>query len=83
MKALQGKVKYIYFHVTPSFTPLVLGKKPEEIPAGFFLKKKLTLGAIRPLPSQSRWVQRRLGTRPDSQWQLPQVQWKKLPEDVP
>ena len=31
----------------------------------------------------SRWVQRRLGTRPDSQWQLPQVQWKKLPEDVP
>ena len=39
MKALQGKVKYIYFYVTPTFTPLVfLGKKPEEIPAGCFVR---------------------------------------------
>ena len=30
-----------------------------------------------------RQVQRRQGTRPDSQWQLPQVQWKKHPETSP
>lgn len=53
MKVLQGKVKYIYFYVTPTFTPLVfLGKKTEEIPAGFCFKKKLTLGAIKtPAPA--------------------------------
>lgn len=45
MKALQGKVKYIYFYVTPTFTPLVfLGKKPEEIPAGFFSQKETNTG---------------------------------------